>query len=736
MTRYDTLDPRTELEQAITQELDRALGKRGFTVHHNGTAAINAPGDTPDIIAFDNNTYINIEVTKTTKSGANREFLAIKDHLQKAKKENARKNCFVMYVSPETDYRMINAIMDFNILNNAQADMKMIPIRFSTFELLTDRLITSHPDQYPRKQLLSIFDEYKSFVDDERILGIIHSKLFADDKELKREIAVQEENKHQKIVEELIQTLLDLEDDLRENKGISHIDAIRNIIFLVFIKLYEEKRGFEEDKENRFKVETFKKYQELVGQDREKKAIHQLFNTIKKDRELVDAKVFTEGDVLSEKLDDDFVIKFFIEPFEKYIFYKRKIDGIGSAYEVLGMRTGKDVKAGQFFTPENVVNFMMLMAELETDDVILDPACGTARFLIYSMRHMIEHVSGKNADDQKAHIRKQQLFGSDYDPNVAKLAKMNIYIHGDGKSNIFAKDGLLLSEMDEKIDVILTNPPLGDQSYHKIDYDEDFKLKRMEVIPKLNVTQEKLDKCKDKLAELEQSSFSGTSSVKAKRIEKSIKHYKQTISELEADMRAGRAEWKVTGNQMKGGALFINAAKHYLKSVRDKNLPIEWRGGKLLIILDEGILNTDDYVDLREFLRKYFYIKAIISLSRDTFVPVSNTTTKTSILYAIKKEDPDATQKEPVFFAHAEKVGVDTRGRVCANHLFDSGNDILFKFSEFKRKVFDSYVGLEFSKQKFEKQKFAAGTLENPERVLSNHQNNGKLNGNGSRSKI
>ena len=131
-----------------------------------------------------------------------------------------------------------------------------------------------------------------------------------------------------------------------------------------------------------------------------------MFNTIKKDKELVDANVFSESDVLADKLNDDFVFKFFIEPFEKYILYKRKIDGIGSAYEVLGMRTGKDVKAGQFFTPENVVNFMMLLADLQTNDVILNPACGTARFLIYSMRYMTERVSGRNVDEKIEHIRK------------------------------------------------------------------------------------------------------------------------------------------------------------------------------------------------------------------------------------------------------------------------------------------------------------------------------------------
>ncbi len=155
--------------------------------------------------------------------------------------------------------------------------------------------------------------------------------------------------------------------------------------------------------------------------------------------------------------------------------------------------------------------------------------------------------------------------------------------------------------------------------------------------------------------------------------------------------------------------MFLNAAEHYLKSAREASALPEWRGGKLLIVLDEGILNTDDYKHVRDFIRKYFYVKAVISLTRDAFVPVANTSTKTSILYAIKKQDPDATQKEPVFFAHAEKVGLDTKKKVCPNDLFNSGNDILSKYLEFKGKVLKSYVGFQFREDKFLVQDFTSG---------------------------
>jgi hypothetical protein len=164
---------------------------------------------------------------------------------------------------------------------------------------------------------------------------------------------------------------------------------------------------------------------------------------------------------------------------------------------------------------------------------------------------------------------------------------------------------------------------------------------------------------------------------------------------------------------MKGGSLFLTASKYYLKNVRNPDEKIEWRGGKLLIILDEGILNDTRYKPVRDFLKKYFYIKAIISLTRDTFIPVSKTSTKTSILYAVKKEDPNAVQQEPIFYAHANKVGVDTRRRVIDNDLDnETGDSILKRFFDFKQRVHGSYIAERFSKAEFERSGFREGKLQ------------------------
>ena len=91
-SRYDDLDPRTSLEQTISKELERGLQKRGFKILHCGSNTFCAPGDKPDIVIHDLRLHINVEVTKTVKSGANREFLAIKQHLLDAKKIILKRN--------------------------------------------------------------------------------------------------------------------------------------------------------------------------------------------------------------------------------------------------------------------------------------------------------------------------------------------------------------------------------------------------------------------------------------------------------------------------------------------------------------------------------------------------------------------------------------------------------------------------------------------------------------------
>jgi type I restriction-modification system DNA methylase subunit len=655
MTRYDSLDAYTELEQTITKDLVSAFEKRGFTIKHNGTPDKPAKSGKPDIAMWTNSLHISVEVTKTVRSSADREMLSIADHLANTKRNYPEKKCFAIYVSPETHYRMINAIRDHNIARQDKIDEKIMPLSFGNFELLITRLTDAHKDLYQFSQIMTLFGHYIDFVDDERVLKVLQEILFPEDKNLKLLIEEKEQLKWQQLESDVIRDLERIEDRLRET-GIatsgSEPSAIRLLVYLVFMKLFEEKKAIEGKGKNWFQAKSFIEFQEAQGEKENKHAIHRLFDQIKNFKEFQEASLFTQYDHLPDKPDfnDDFVLKEIITPLDKYAFYKTKVDGLGAVYEVLALRSSKDVKAGQFFTPLQVVRFMVQLAGLDYTDVVLDPACGTGRFLIWAMDDMLAKISGKDLLTKGGSVKEHQLFGTDNDSNVAKLAKMNMYIHGDGKGHIWDDDGLILYKthgMTEKVDVILTNPPLGKMNYRRPEYDDAF-YKKMEVIPR---------------------------------------HEAEDAEEEEA----------IRGNLIKGGALFLNACKHYLKSVRNPDAVPEWRGGELLMILDEGILNTEPYEAVQDFIKKLFYIKAIISLTPDTFVPVSKTPNKTSVIYAIKKDDTSAKQTEPIFFAYAGKVGITTKKKPTDNHLIT----ILKKYNEFKANIQSSYDGLIFNKDKF-----------------------------------
>lgn len=741
MTKYDNLDARTELEQTITADFIKALKKRGFIVRHNGSKTNSAPGGVSDIDATSDNIIINIEVTKLKKSSQDREFQSIRDHLFDTKNENQKHKCYCLFISPQTSQRTIDSIKDHNNQREKEnkADLRIMPIDFLTCEILTKKLTEAEASVYSIDSFISCFKQHHLFIDDLRIRKLIVHELFPEDEKLSDEVRKQETEHDEKTLEELIKDLTRVENHMRENGIATGSHAIENLIFLVFLKLYEEKRERDKGIPNRLRsLESFEAYRQNQSEEdvRKNRCIHHLFSSIKNDREFKQSKLFTENDQLREEVNDKFMADYILPIFTEYNFYGTKLDALGAVYEVLALRAEKDVKVGQFFTPENVVKFMVDLAELHYTDRVLDPACGTGRFLIHAMhemQHKLRRSGEKSQEEKDEHIRQHQCFGADIDQRIAKIAKMNMWIHGDGKSNIFGGkeyNGLLLHKkgfngeksFDNNFDVILTNPPLGELNYQVLELSDSKasdpqkikeKLSRIPILPHKNLTQEKhnkkieaIAKYKNDLKELEkQKSDKSLSAKQLKSIESKIQSKKKVIAsnqaeakQIEAELLTGKATFEITGNNLKGGAMFMTAIWHYLKDVADKDELPEWRGGKTLIVLDEGVLNTDDYKEVRNFIRKHFYIKAVVSLTRDTFMPISKTSTKTSILYAVKKSDLDAVQKEPIFFAHVEQVGLDTIGKVCHNSL----PEIATSFFNFRKAIKSCYTSKVFNQDKFQ----------------------------------
>ncbi len=143
---------------------------------------------------------------------------------------------------------------------------------------------------------------------------------------------------------------------------------------------------------------------------------------------------------------------------------------LGNAYEYLLSIMSSQGDAGQFRTPRHIIDFIVAVVNPTKDDKVLDPACGTAGFLISAYKHIIEQHDGKNTDGSKNEEKpltpdqRRALFsnfeGYDIDPSMVRIAQVNMYLHQFKNPKIFQYDSLSSDERwNEKFDVILANPP-------------------------------------------------------------------------------------------------------------------------------------------------------------------------------------------------------------------------------------------------------------------------------------
>lgn len=318
----------------------------------------------------------------------------------------------------------------------------------------------------------------------------------------------------------------------------------------------------------------------------------------------------------------------------------------GRVFETFLTAVIKGKELGQFFTPRPVVKFMTKMANLKIKydvekeiyqpDLVLDGCCGTGGFLIFALDDLTKKADKLPIDTKKlkTKIKNKCLFGIDAsEEEIVYIARMNMYIHGDGGSHLFMMDTLdkelfiekginkeIIREREDlreilqniKFDIVLTNPP--------------FSLK-------YNIKDET-----------------------SKRI---LKEYELAYPEGKENSNKLRS--------LNSNVMFIERYWELLKPQ-----------GKLLTIIDDSVLNTDSHKDIREFIRKKFIIKAIISLPKNTFVN-ADAGVKTSILYLIKKEKEDEIQP-PVFMAISENIGHNDSGKPTLDK-----NDLPEILEEFKK---------------------------------------------------
>lgn len=153
---------------------------------------------------------------------------------------------------------------------------------------------------------------------------------------------------------------------------------------------------------------------------------------------------------------------------------KYDTDVKGDMYEYLLNRIAVSGTNGQFRTPRHIIKAMIEIAKPKPSDLILDPACGTAGFLIESYKYILRtstseeelaqgHITGdKLTPAQHEFLRTKSINGFDNDADMIKVAIMNLYLHNLSQSNVVNFDPLTLpEEKKRKYDLVLANPPFS-----------------------------------------------------------------------------------------------------------------------------------------------------------------------------------------------------------------------------------------------------------------------------------
>jgi type I restriction enzyme M protein len=181
-----------------------------------------------------------------------------------------------------------------------------------------------------------------------------------------------------------------------------------------------------------------------------------------------------------------------LREFLKYIndFNYSHSEKLGDAFEYLLSVLGSQGDAGQFRTPRHIIDFMAAMIDPKKGDTILDPACGTAGFLISAYKHILKanssnydaakdkhafemhgvkldemtvngkHYKGDRLSPDERRLLTKNVTGYDISPDMVRLSLVNMYLHGFPEPHIYEYDTLTSDERwNEFYDVILANPP-------------------------------------------------------------------------------------------------------------------------------------------------------------------------------------------------------------------------------------------------------------------------------------
>ncbi|RRB03968.1 N-6 DNA methylase [Larkinella rosea] len=501
--------------------------------------------------------------------------------------------------------------------------------------------------------------------------------------------------------EEFSKVLFKCHNIIRNNDKLSPEAAFDEISKILFIKIrYERQHSISKAI---FSEKVFQKLKDSFENTTINTSLpfyQHLFEQTKKS--FIDDDLFDPNDSL--KIRENSFLQT-VRELEKFNLSNTSDDIKGIAFEEFLGRTFRG-ELGQFFTPRTIVNYMTEVLDPQEGETICDPCCGSGGFLIKAfeyVRDKIEkHIHAIKGEVKKRYYteeydrlsKKDQLivdqkvqkhfkslneeldlnnpngrlrrlsynciFGTDANPRMARTAKMNMIMHGDGHGGVHHHDGLLNVNgiYDGRFDIILTNPPFGAR-----------------VEKTLNIT----------ISDLPSTA----------RIEQYKARYGEDYEEIAVAQIRNNLDKPLLNlfdvGQFSGltEVLFMERCLNLLKP-----------GGRMGIVLPEGVLNNSALQKIREYIESRAKLINITSIPQDVFI-ASGATVKPSLIFLRKFTEIEDAQYKQIVKEETERVNLmynsqltkvteehaTQRAELKANKFKDGLRDIDKQYREKRRAI-------------------------------------------------
>ena len=437
--------------------------------------------------------------------------------------------------------------------------------------------------------------------------------------------------------DDLIKTIRKCHQTLWGGGRLSPPTAFGELCKLIFVKTRDEKKPRRKGEPYEFQIKTNEKPERLAGR------IRALYEAEQKK----DPEVFNEGIKI-----DDVTLKNVVLHLEGVNLTATDLDTKGVAFEQFmdGFFKGD---FGQYFTPRNIIAFSIQMLNIESDDTVMDPACGSGGFLLHALDHIRKQASDFYPEDSPQHFNywhdfaEKRLFGIEINEEIARVAKMNMIVHDDGHTNVIGNDALepltVIADRNETFARIMGIDRMTGRR------DESKGFSKIPTNPPFGaVVKEELHTY---LSSYELSRYVA----------------KGTAGEDEDDdarsPRSGRKSIKQRAS-VKTEIIYVERIWQLLKP-----------GGQAAVVLPDGLLTNASLQGVRDWLLERFKVLAVVSLPQFAFAHFG-AGVKSSVVFLekrpfsiTKREGKEivvvgsVSDDEPIFMAMAENIGYDAAGR-------------------------------------------------------------------------